>query len=110
MRRTYISPEFHNNKVWGTYNMVEESNFFSAKMLEIEDSIKISNDDIIYYQKLNGEQLDIIVESSLDSIVFSSSSSKKSNHTLQIDESQPKYQLEKDTKWILNIDLSMKTI
>ena len=105
MRRSYISPEFKYDDVYGTFNMKESTNYYGSKMLEIEDSIKISNDDIIYYQKLNGEQLDIIVESSLDSIVFSSSSSKKSNHTLKIDESQPKYQLEKDTKWILDINL-----
>ena len=52
MRRNYISPEFINSSIYGTYNMVEESNFFSAKMLYIEDSIYISNQNIIYYHKI----------------------------------------------------------
>lgn len=106
MRRTYISPEYYNNNVYGTFNMVEESNFFNAKMLEIEDSIYIDNQDIIYYQKLNGEQIDFSIESSLDSYIYSSSESKLSNHTLEIDETQTPYQLNRNTKWIMNINLN----
>lgn len=105
MRRTYISPEFKINKVYGTFNMVEESNFFGAKMLEIEDFIEIVNQDIIYYQKDTNEQLDLSVESSLTSIVYSSSSNKQNSHTLTLDKSQPQYQLSKNTKWILDINL-----
>lgn len=88
--------------------MVEESNFFSAKMLDIEDNIMISNQDIIYYQKNTGEQIDFSTESSTSPYTYSSSENKKNNHTLLIDESQPKYQLEKNTRWILNINI--KTI
>lgn len=105
MRRTYISPEFTNNKIYGTYNMVEESNFFGSKMLDIEDSIAIDTQDIIYYQKATGEQLDFAIESSIQSNSYSSSTSKKNNHNLVIDESQPKYQLDKNTRWILTIDI-----
>jgi hypothetical protein len=105
MRRTYISPEFKINKVYGTFNMVEESNFFGAKMLEIEDFIEIVNQDIIYYQKDTNEQLDLSVESSLTSIVYSSSTNKQNSHTLTLDKSQPQYQLNKNTKWILDINL-----
>jgi hypothetical protein len=112
MRRTYISPEYQNRAVYGTLNMVEESTFFSAKMLEVEDSISIDNQDIIYYQKLNGEQLDFSIESSLSSIVYSPGSKdigdKFKNHTLVIDTTQPKFQLDNNTRWILTIDL--KTI
>jgi hypothetical protein len=108
MRRTYISPEYQNRAVYGTLNMVEESTFFGAKMLEVEDTISIDNQDIIYYQKLNGEQLDFSVESSLSSFVYSSSTSKSDNHKLEIDTTQPKYQLDNNTRWIITIDL--KTI
>lgn len=108
MRRNYISPEFTNNKVYGTFNMVEESNFFGAKMLDIEDVITISTQDIIYYQKSTGEQIDFSIESSITPSAYSSSTSKKDNHKLIIDDSQPKYQIDKNTKWILTID--MKTI
>lgn len=106
MRRSYISPEYYNNNVYGTFNMVEESNFFNAKMLEIEDSIYHENQDIIYYQKLNGEQIDFSIESSLDSYIYSSSENKLSNHTLIIDESQTPFQLERNTKWIMEINLN----
>jgi hypothetical protein len=106
MRRTYISPEYKINKVYGSYNMVEESNFFGAKMLEIDDFIEIINQDIIYYQKNTNEQLDLSVESSLTSLVYSSSINKQTYHTLTLDKSQPAFQLNKNTRWILEINLS----
>ena len=105
MRRSYISPEFYNNNVYGTFNMYEESNFFGSKMLEVEDNISIENQDIIYYQKLNNEQIDFSIESSLPSYIYSSSLDKEGNHTLVIDESQAKYQMDKNTKWIMDINL-----
>jgi hypothetical protein len=108
MRRNYISPEFLNNKIYGTYNMIEESNFFGSKMMDIEDMITIDTQDIIYYQKSNGEQIDFAIESSIQANSYSSSLSKQNNHTLVIDSSQPKYQFEKNTRWILTIDI--KTI
>jgi len=105
MRRTYISPEFNKVNTYGTYNMVEESNFFGAKMLDIEDSIYIDKADIIWFQRLNNEQLDLTTESTLDSYVYSSSNDKLNNHTLEVDKTQSKSQMEKDTRWILTIDL-----
>lgn len=108
MRRSYISPEYLDSLTYGTFNMVEESNFFSSKMLDIEDIIDINNIDIIWYQNLSNEQLDINLETSINSLYYSPSVDKKDNHKLYIDESQSKYQLERNTKWILDIDL--KTI
>lgn len=105
MRRTYISPEFQTNNVYGTYNMVEESNFFGSKMLEIEDSILIGNQNIIYYQKINGEQLDFDTETTIESTIYSSSDDKLSNHKLTIDETQTKYSLDNNTRWIIDINL-----
>ena len=105
MRRNYISPEYTNTSIYGTFNMVEEGNFFASKMLDIEDSILISNQNIIYYQKLTGEQLDLAIESSLPSYVYSSADSMNSYHTLILDESQLEYQKENNTKWILNVDI-----
>ena len=79
MRRSYISPEFKYDKVFGTYNMLEQSSFFGSKMLEIEDTISISNQSILYYQTSNKEQLDISVENSLPSIIYVSSDDKLQN-------------------------------
>jgi hypothetical protein len=74
-------------------------------MLEIEDSIIISNQEVIYYQNANGEQIDFSIESSLQSYNYSSITDKEQNHTLVIDNSQPLYQKTENTRWILTIDL-----
>ena len=105
MRRSYISPEYNNIPIYGTFNMVEESNFFAAKMLEVEDTIYISNQNIIYYQKSTGEQVDLAIESSLPTQVYSASDNMKSHQRLTLDETQLNYQKESNTKWILDIDL-----
>jgi hypothetical protein len=105
MRRSYISPEYNKYEVFGTFNMMEESNFFSGKMLEIEDFISIINEDIIWYQKLDGEQLDFNTESLLDSIIYSSSLSKFNNHKIYLDPKQSDFQLNRNCKWILDISL-----
>lgn len=106
MRRTYISPEFRKNNVYGTLNMLEESSFFGAKMLEIEDNILIHNDNIIWQQMPNGEQIDIETESTLESQFFSSSNFKQSNHTLKLDETQTQYTRDNSPKWIIEVDLN----
>lgn len=105
MRRNYISPEYQTKAVYGTLNMLEESTFFGSKMLEIDDIISIDTLDIIYYQNQNGEQLDFSIESSFASFIYSSVLDKLNNHTIEIDNSQPKYQLDNNTRWILTIDL-----
>ncbi len=105
MRRTYISPEYKLTRVYGTFNMIEESNFFSSKMLDIEDNISISIEDIIYYQNIDGEQLDFSVESSSNPEFYSPNIDKRNNHTLVIDDTQSRSQKEGNTRWILTIDL-----
>jgi hypothetical protein len=85
--------------------MVEESNFFSSKMLEVEDSIYISNQNIIYYQKSTGEQIDLSIESSLPTQVYSASDNMKTHQTIVLDPSQLNYQKDGNTKWILTIEL-----
>jgi hypothetical protein len=100
-----MSPEYSNTQIYGTFNMVEESNFFAAKMLEVEDSIYVSNQNIIYYQKSTGEQIDLAIESSLPTQVYSASDNIKSHQKLTLDDAQLDSQKESNTKWILNIDL-----
>ena len=108
MRRNYISPEFEYKKVFGTLNMKEESTFFGSKMLEIEDSLELHNQGIIYYQNANKEQIDLDIERSLSPIVYSVADDKKLNHTLVIDDSQGESQKNNLTKYIITINL--KTI
>lgn len=104
MRRTYISPEFKNNKVHGSFNLQEEGNFFAGEIINITDYITISDSDIIWYQKNSNEQINLEIEKILDPISYSSNDDKKKNHILDIDQSQTQYQLERNTRWILTID------
>lgn len=106
MRRTYISSEYSNTKTYGTFNMIEESNYFGSKMLEIEDSIYIENQNIIYYQRPSGEQINLSAETSIDSLVYSTPVDKQINHSLVIDDTQTNYQRDNNTKWIMDIKLN----
>jgi len=71
MRRTYISPEFEYKKVFGTFNMKEEASFFGSKMLEIEDTLDLTDQSLVYYQNPNSEQLDLDIEKLTLPIVYS---------------------------------------
>jgi hypothetical protein len=105
MRRNYISPEYQHKRVYGSYNMVEESNFFGSKMLDIEDLITIEKQDLVYYQNVKGEQIDFSTESLIKSINYSTIKDKEVLHTLVLDETQPKTQKDKNAKWILTIEI-----
>lgn len=105
MRRSYMSPEYTQTPINGTFNMVEESNFFAAKMLEVEDSIYISNQNVIYYQRPTGEQIDLAIESSLPTQVYIASDNMKSYQNLYIDDSQFDSQRQTNTKWIMDVNL-----
>jgi hypothetical protein len=105
MRRTYISPEFDYKKVFGTFNMKEESSFFGSKMLEIEDSLQLQDQSIVYYQNSKGEQIDLDIEKLSPPIVYSVSEDFKANHTLVLDDSQSDFLRNTTTRYILTINL-----
>ncbi|MCK9476360.1 MAG: hypothetical protein M0R46_10590 [Candidatus Muirbacterium halophilum] len=105
MRRSYISPEFNTYPTYGTYNIDEKSNFFGSCLLEIENNIIISNQNIIYHQKDTNEQIDLSNESSLEPIIYSAEEDMLSNHIISIDKTQSTYQKESNTKWNIQIDL-----
>jgi hypothetical protein len=105
MRRTYISPEFDYKKVYGSFNMKEESSFFGSKMLEIEDSLELTTQSIVYYQNPKGEQLDLDIEKLSPPIVYSVSENFKENHTLVLDESQSEFLRNTTTSYVLTINL-----
>lgn len=106
MRRNYISPEYKTDKVYGTLNMLEESNFFGAKMLEVEDSLLISNENFVWYEMLSGEQIDFETETTIDPKILSSSDTKKELHRIYLDESQTQYTKDTSTNWIMDINLN----
>jgi hypothetical protein len=103
MRRTYISPEFKYEPTHGTFNMEEESSFFGSKMLEIEDTILLSGDTIIYYQNENKEQLDLEREYDYTPVVYNLTNDKKLQHTLVLNEFQTPIEKLNYAKWILTI-------
>lgn len=105
MRRNYISPEFINSKIYGSFNSYEESNFFGSKMLEIEDLVDIVDQNIIYYQNSKNEQIDANVETAQNSVIYSSFENKNQNHVLTIDDTQTETQRKTNTRWLLDIDL-----
>jgi hypothetical protein len=106
MRRTYISPEYTDVPTYGTYNTIQESNFFSSKMISLEDTIYISNQNIIYYQRYEGDQLDLSIESSIPGIIYSSSESMYNHHFLYTEPSQSGNQKITNTKWYININFN----
>jgi len=108
MRRNYISPEFTYNGQYGTMNMIEETSFFGSKMLYIQNYISVDNQNIVYYQNSNNEQVNFSIEKNSSPIVYSSFSDKQKNHTIIIDLTQSSAQKNYNTKWLVTIDL--KTI
>ena len=105
MKRSYISPEYLYNNVYGTYNSLEQSSFFGSKMLKIEDSLDNSSQSIIYYQNQNKEQLDLSVEKLLPSYIYSASDDKLLNHTMTMSLAQSKSQMNSNTQWVIDIKL-----
>lgn len=105
MVRNYISPEFKYEPVFGTFNMEEESSFFGSKMLEIEDLISISKESIVYYQNQNNEQLDLEKEYDFQPNLYETTTDKKNNHTLILDEFQTDTEKNNYAKWIMTINL-----
>jgi hypothetical protein len=105
MRRTYISPEYKYDDVYGTFNMKESINYYGSKMLEIEDFIYLDIINIVYYENVNGEQINLTSENILEPHLYSSTESKNKYHTIIKDLSQSDYQLNNSTNWIIEIDL-----
>lgn len=105
MRRSYIAPEFTYTPVNGTFNMAEKKSFFGSKMVDIEDLITLDNNIISYYQSSTREQLNLNDEKTLPIKLYNITEDKKTNSTLVIDPKQAPSDKEKNTRYILTIDL-----
>ena len=99
MRRNYMSPEFITNLVEGTLSEKDRKNYFSSVLLNIKDTINIDNEDIVWYQKDNNEQLEKFIEVSNTSYISSMSDNKKDNSNLIKIDSKNNV----NTIWQLNI-------
>jgi hypothetical protein len=96
MKITHISPEFIYNRVYGTLSMKEKKSFFSSKLIKFDDTISIENQNIVYYQQTNHEQININSEILLGSVVYDASEDKKANSSLRLNPS--------NNSWILTIN------
>ena len=105
MRKKGISPEYSYIPIPGSFNMIEKRSFMGSKMMDIEDKIYIDNRDIVYYQQLNGEQIDLNQELSLSSYIYSTTQDKNINHKLDIDPTQSDLDKNNKTKWVVEINL-----
>lgn len=104
MKVNHISPEFNYSKVNGTLAMTEKKSFFGSKLLNFEDQIDITSQNLIYYQNSTNEQLNLSVESFNDPNIYDTDNDKLINSKLIIDNSQPKSQKDDKTAWILTIN------
>jgi hypothetical protein len=104
MRINHISPEFNYSKVNGTLSMTEKKSFFGSKLLNFEDEINITSQNLIYYQNNLNEQLNLSVETFSEPIIYNTDNDKLNNSKLVIDTSQTQQQKNDKTSWILTID------
>lgn len=105
MKRTYISPEFVITDVSGTNNMKELKTFLGSKLMDIEDYLLLSNEDIIYYQDITNEQISLQKEILNTPVSFNVSEQKRNFSNLTMDE-QESFVKENNTKWTLSIDIN----
>ena len=106
MRTTNISPEFVYTNVNGTLSMQEKRSFLGSKLIKFDDTINIKSENIIYYQSLLNEQLNIDIEKTLSPIIYDTVSDKLSNSTIVLDDSQSIDQQNNNTRWILKIQFN----
>lgn len=95
MKRSAIIPNQKHIPVSGTKNMREIKNLLGSKAMLLENNIRLDSRDIIYFQKLDGEQVSLTQEINNPPTVYSLSKDKQNNHSLFFD----------DSKWVLEIDI-----
>lgn len=105
MKKSGISPEYIYSEVPGSYNMTEQKSFMGSKVMYIEDTIRLDNRDIIYYQQLSGEQFDLVQESNLEPNLYSISQDKFDNHTFGFNIDQSDIEKNSRTKWVIELNL-----
>jgi hypothetical protein len=108
MRIHNISPEYLYSNVNGTLSMLEKKSFLGSKLLKFDNNIDIKSENIVYYQTLTNEQLNLNIEKTLDPIIYDTVSDKSSNSFLTIDDSQTLDQQYNNTRW--NLKINVKTI
>lgn len=105
MRRNAISPEYNKVDIPGYYNMIERKSFLGSKLMFTENNIDIENQDIIYYQQNNGDQINLDQEMDINQVEYSTIIDKNDNHSIYKNPSQNEESLVNRTQWILEINI-----
>jgi hypothetical protein len=102
MRKSFLTKEYSLEKVQGTLNMKELRNFFSSKILEIEDEMLVDENNIIWQENENKTQ-----GIGLDTVnrVFNTFDVKNANHSIRIEPTQSDQQRREFTRWELTFNI-----
>jgi len=102
MRKSFLTKEYSLETIHGTFNMKEIRNFFSSKILEIEDIMLVDENNIIWQENENMTQ-----GIGLDTInrMFDSYNVKNDNHTIRIEPTQTEQQKREFTRWELTFNI-----
>lgn len=96
MRKSFLTREFSLETVPGTLNMIEQRSFMASKILEIEDVMRLDENDIRWTENFDHTQG--IGMDNLDR-KLSSFQLKKVSHALRISPSQSESEKKLFTKW-----------
>lgn len=102
MRKNFLSKEYSLEPIQGTFEMKELRNFFSSKILEIEDEMVVNENNIIWQENENKTQ-----GIGLDTInrVFNTFDVKNDNHSVRIEPTQSEQQRREYTRWEFNFNI-----
>jgi hypothetical protein len=100
--KSYISPEFKYLPVSGTLR-VREIPSIVGKSLKMPNNINLDDQNLVWFQNLNGEQLNSDIESFINS--YSTFLDKDSNHKIYLNKNQSNLQLDSSTSWIIDINI-----
>lgn len=102
MKKNFITKEYSIEPVSGTFNMKEGRNFMVSKMLELEDIMRIDENDIIWSENESGIQGVGIDNQNLKLDVFDL---KKNNHNIRITPLQSEQEKKEFTRWEFNFNI-----
>jgi hypothetical protein len=102
MRKNFITKEYTLEPVNGTFNMKEMRTFFASKILELEDVIKVDENNITWSESIDNTQgLGLDNQNK----IFNSFDIKKQNHTIRIYPNQSEAEKNQYTRWEILINI-----
>lgn len=96
MRKSFLTKEYSLEELNGTFEMKELRNFFSSKILEIEDEMLVGDNNIIWQENANQTQgIGIDTENR----ILNTFDLKTDNHTIRLQPNQSDQQKREFTRW-----------